>query len=178
VQHEKKKMFEGKSPFFFFLLNLNSEIDKTKKELSAFDKINKEIDGIKKDLEMLNNKIQVIKTLDLNREAPVRLLDALTEMIIPRRMWFTSLEEKKVKETPEEETADILVIKGLALDNKTVADFMTQLETGKIFSDVNLVTLQQEKKNDQLNLKSIEILCHKVPIKKDTKIEDTKTDKK
>ena len=159
--------------------DLKKEIEETNKELVTYDKINTEIATLKKNLEMLNNKIQVIHTLDLNREAPVRLLDALTEMIVPKRMWFTRLEEKKSEETPEKK-ADALIIKGLALDNKTVADFMTHLETAKLFSNVNLITLQQEKekKEGQLNLKDFEILCQKTPLNKDTQTKDNKTDKK
>ena len=148
--------------------DLNAEIEDTNKKLVTFDKINMEIAVIKKNLEMLNNKIHVIQILDLNREAPVRLLDAMTEIIVPKRMWFTSLEEKKVEETPEKRV-DAITIKGLALDNKTVADFMTRLEAAKLFSSVNLITLQQGKKDTALTVKSFEISCYKTPLDVDIK---------
>jgi type IV pilus assembly protein PilN len=117
---------------------------------------------IKRELRELNKKLEVIQTLDLNREGPVRLLDAMTGIIVPKRMWFTSLEEKKAKAT-EEITKSIITIKGTALDNKTVADFMTRLEGSKFFTNVELMTLKQEKNNQ--NLKSFQVKCEKAQIK-------------
>ncbi len=74
----------------------------------------------------------------------------MTRMVIPGRMWFTSLSD--ISETVE--------ITGLALDNKTVADFMIQLEGAKLFSNVSLKTLKQQTIKDVV-LKNFEISCRK-----------------
>jgi type IV pilus assembly protein PilN len=93
-----------------------------------------------------------METLESNRFEPTRLLDMMTQVIVPKRMWFTSLQ-----------SADKLVkINGIALDNKTVADFMTRLEKSGLFSDVDLNTLKQQKVNNS-NLKSFQISCVKKP---------------
>jgi type IV pilus assembly protein PilN len=131
---------------------LNARIQQTKSELTEYDKINKEIEEIKNKLSNLNKKMDVMETLESNRFEPTRLLDMMTQVIVPKRMWFTSLQ-----------SADKLVkINGIALDNKTVADFMTRLEKSGLFSDVDLNTLKQQKVNNS-NLKSFQISCVKKP---------------
>ena len=96
----------------------NVKIENIKNEVAKYDKIVKEIADIKNKLGVLNKKTSIIKNLGLNRKEPVRLLDTMTFTVIPKRMWFTNLEAKE----------KIVTIKVIALDNKTVADFMTRLE--------------------------------------------------
>jgi len=147
---------------FYYNFNLNGQIDKlntrikdTKTELGKYNKINKEIAQIKKKLSNLKKKMVVMETLEANRFEPTRLLDIMTQVIVPKRMWFTRLESKgnKVK------------INGIALDNKTVADFMVRLESSELFADVDLKTLRR-KKVQKSNLKRFQINCRKKPLKK------------
>lgn len=160
---------------FYYHISLNNKIDElntnlkdTEKQLQKFRKINIEIAVIKRELKELNKKLEVIHTLDMNREGPVRLLDAMTDIVVPKRMWFTNLEEKKIKAT-EETTKNIITIKGTALDNKTVADFMTRLEASKFFTNVELLTLKQEKETGDQNLKIFQVRCEIAQEKNDTK---------
>ena len=134
----------------------NVKIKSIKNELSKYNKIIKEITDIKNRLDVLNKKTGVIKKLELNRKEPVRLLDTMTFMVIPQRMWFTNLEAKE----------KVVTIKGFALDNKTVADFMTRLEGSKLFDSVNLRNLKQETYNKYTNLKGFVISCNKVSVDK------------
>ena len=136
--------------------DLNTRTNKITKELFQYNKINNEIKSIKKKLELLTKKTDVIKNLELSREDAVRLLDAMTEMVVEKRMWLNILETK-------EKTVSI---KGVALDNKTVADFMTRLEDSKLFKKVELKTTKQQKFKTSINLKSFEITCEMTPLKK------------
>ena len=131
------------------MLDLNTRTEKITKELAKYNKINNEIKSIKKKLELLTKKTNVIKNLDLSREDAVRLLDAMTKMVIEKRMWLNMLGTK-------EKTVSI---NGIALDNKTVADFMTRLEDSKLFKKVELKTTKQQKFKKSINLKSFEITC-------------------
>ncbi len=124
--------------------DLNTRTNKITKELAQYNKINNEIKSIKKKLELLTKKTDVIKNLELSREDSVRLLDAMTEMVIEKRMWLSILETK-------EKTVNI---KGVALDNKTVADFMTRLEASKLFKKVELKTTKQHKFKKSINLRN------------------------
>jgi type IV pilus assembly protein PilN len=131
--------------------NLDSRIKTSTQQLSELAVLTKEIDEIKKKLDTIKKKTTVIKNLERNRKSSVILLDTMTNMVIFGRMWFTSLSD--IGESVE--------INGLALDNKTVADFMIKLEGSKLFSGVSLKTLKQHAIKDVI-LKNFEISCRKI----------------
>jgi type IV pilus assembly protein PilN len=133
--------------------DLNSRIALTQVELHKYDKINREIEEIKKKLDNLNKKLAVIRELEVSRYEPVRLMDTLAQVILEKRMWFTTLDVK----------ADGVGISGVAMDDKTVADFMVRLEGSGLFSSVSLRTLRQVE-IQKTNLKSFEISCQKKPV--------------
>jgi type IV pilus assembly protein PilN len=134
---------------------VDARIKQTQSDLNKYDKINKEIAAIKKKLSNLKKKTAVMATLESNRFEPIRLLDSMTQAIVPKRMWFTNLQFKD----------DRVKIAGIALDNKTVADFMVRLEKTGLYSKVNLNTLKQ-KKVAKSNFKSFLISCtKKQPVK-------------
>lgn len=138
--------------------NLDSRIKTSTQQLSELTVLTKEIDEIKKKLDTIKKKTAVIKNLERNRKSSVVLLDTMTSMVIPGRMWFTSLSD----------ISEAVEINGLALDNKTVADFMIKLEGSKLFSGVSLKTLKQQAIKDVI-LKNFEISCRKiVPTEADT----------
>ena len=130
---------------------LNQKITNTKTELNRYNEINQEIARIKKNLENLRKKMAVIEQLELDRHAPVQLLDTMTQVLMSKRMWFTKLEVKD----------KTVSINGIALDNKTVADFMVRLQNCGLFSNVNLKTLKRQLVQKS-NLKSFQIICTKV----------------
>ena len=119
--------------------SLNANIKHTKTELAKYNKINDEIAQIKKKLNNLKKKVAVMKTLEANRFEPTRLLDIMTQVVVPKRMWFTQpgIQGRKVK------------INGIALDNKTVADFMVRLEDCGLFKEVDLKTLKRKRESRQ-----------------------------
>ncbi len=133
---------------------LNTQIDVTKKEINKYRLITREIDAIIKNLAVLKKKTAVINNLEMDRKRPVKLLDTMTQVVVPKRMWFTSL-------TSGNSTVGI---NGIALDNKTIADFMTRLEGSKLFSAVNLKSIRQQKRAN-LNLKRFAITSNKVGVK-------------
>ncbi len=148
---------------FYFNFSLNSKIDKlssnikdTKSDLAKFEKINKEIAEIKKKLDNLKKKMAVMNTLEANRFAPIRLMDTMTQAIVPRRMWFTRLQSKGAR----------VSISGVALDNTTVADFMIRLENSGLFEAVALKTLKRRKstKGSTAQFKTFTIVCTKKPL--------------
>jgi len=72
---------------------------------------------------------------------------------------------------PEVERASVAInVEGIALDNKTVADFMTRMTESRVFADVRLITLRQQnmKAGDKgdVNLKGFQISCIKPPAQK------------
>ena len=147
--------------------------------LTQAEKQAKKVDQIKKALEKLGHKTDVIKSIETNRRAPVILLENMTKMVAEKtsisaadtsadsdnnpvkRLWLTSFEASGEK----------VNIKGIALDNKTIADFMSRLEESKLYNNVNLKTIKQQKVG-KLNLKHFEIECVKASLKKPEKKND------
>jgi len=115
--------------------SLNKDIKSTKEQVSKYQAINKEIDEIKKSLELLEKKIVVIKTLEKDRIAPVQNMDSLYTLLVEKRMWYTLIDEK----------SDTIKITGIALDNQTVADYMTRVEKSDRFHNVKLAAVRHHK---------------------------------
>jgi len=133
----------------YYNVSLSGKIDQlkirnqeTSTQLAKYEKINKEIAEIKKKLKTLNTKIDVINNLDGSRNNAVLLLDSMTKLIVPNRMWFTSFTLK----------GNNIAIKGIALDERTIADFMKNLEGS--YTNVTLKSMQQKSvKGKSLKLK-------------------------
>ncbi len=166
--------------------SLNREIAATQKEVDRYKKIVNEVKELEEKLKVLEEKLKVIDTLKSDRDSAFRLMDVMADMAIENRMWLVAFEAKEnvplakkgapKKDEKKEEpkiTVDIR-IDGIALDNKTVADFMTRLENAaddenvKLFSNIKLVTLEQDKidqgkDRDPIYLKRFQVECQKVP---------------
>ena len=147
---------------FYYTLLMNKKIVKKKSEITSVKrqivlykkKVNK-VSGIKKKLKIMQQKFDIIKSLQSKRRKPVELLDKMTGIIVPKRMWLTNLktDNKNVR------------ITGIAFDNKTVADFMTRLETSSLFSNVDLKNIRMKKIDKTVQMKAFEVLCRKAVVK-------------
>ncbi len=131
--------------------SLNRKVADTKAQVDKYNKINKEIAEIKKKLGILNQKIEVIKSLDLTRKAPVELLADMSNLVIEKRMWITGLEEN----------AGNVKVVGIALDNPTIAEYMTRIESTLKYVDVKLMSINQDTSVNGLNLKNFDIRFRK-----------------
>ena len=134
---------------------LSKRIEETKIQVAKYDKINNEIEDIKKKLSILNQKIEVIKSLDLNRKAPVQLLETVSEMIVQNRMWLTKF--KTIDESVN--------ISGIAVDNQTVADYMSRIETSKDYESVKLSSIKKaDFKDSNMSLKTFDLSFNKTQL--------------
>ncbi len=140
--------------------HLNSSIAQVRNEIILYKDKADEVTEIKKKLKILELKLGIVQSLEAKRKVSVTLIDVVSQLMIQDRMWITSLkaDEKSV------------VIKGLAFDNKTVADFMTRVERASFFSGVDLKTLQMQQIKGDARIKSFEVLCWK-ETKKDTAVD-------
>lgn len=136
------------------IAGMNEKVDLVKAQLKKKQAAAREVDKIRKDLDLLKIKLQGIATVKKRRREPLEMLETMTEVVIPKRMWFTTLSDNYQR----------VGIKGFALDQKTVADFMTALESTNQFSSVNLTTLKHVERDDLgLGIKEFEITCDKPP---------------
>lgn len=76
----------------------------------------------------LSDKLHVIANLKRSKVGPVRILDDLN-IAIPEKAWLVEVKE----------TAKLMKIIGMALDDQTVALFMKDLESSDYFETVQLV---------------------------------------
>jgi len=137
--------------------NLNTEIRTTREQVAKYKKINDEITEIKKKLDVLDRKIKVIQSLEADRKAPVQNLDNLYELLVEKRMWYTQIEEK----------GNGIKLSGIALDNHTVADYMTRIEKSERFQNVKLSAIKQYTvQGKNLKLKQFEVNFQKKPMEK------------
>jgi len=130
---------------------MNDKINITKQDLTKYQQKAKEVDEIKKTLENLEQRTNVMKKLDTNRREPVQLLDAMTQLVVPNRMWLSSLTS----------SAGVVRLTGTSLDNKTTADFMKRLENSELFSSVELLSLKHQMAGKQ-KMKGFVITCTRV----------------
>jgi type IV pilus assembly protein PilN len=138
--------------------DLQSEIKDTREQLAKYQQINQEIAEIKKKLEVLNRKIEVINNLERDRKVPVRNMDDLYLLLVEKRMWYTQIEEK----------GNGIKVSGIAVDNQTVADYMTRVEKSDHFTNVRLAAIKQHKiQNNDMSLKQFEVNFDKKPAPKE-----------
>ncbi len=125
---------------------LNENIEGLMTELKKYEVKAAEVDRLTNELSMLTRKVDVIKQLEINRKSPLKFMEVLTDVIVAERMWLTSFHYRDKD----------FSVQGIAVDNKTVADFMKRLEASPIFTAINLITLNRVLKNN-LKLKSFSI---------------------
>jgi type IV pilus assembly protein PilN len=129
-------------------------VEETRGELKKLEAQLKEIERIRKVLDTIQRKTAVIEDLELNREAAVRLMAAMTQVVIRDRLYLTRL---RMSGTQVE-------LDGIAADNQTIADFMTRLEESGLFNKVDLNATAAEKTKSGLTLQKFSIIGAKKPL--------------
>lgn len=112
---------------------LKREIASTENEIKTYQARVKKVTEYKEALKKLESKMSIIAKLDSSRSAPVRLVDALTQVVIGDKMWLTSVKEADGK----------IDLAGIAIDENVVADFMRRLESTPYFATVDLGSTKQ-----------------------------------
>jgi type IV pilus assembly protein PilN len=107
----------------------------------------KDVNKFKAEREDYQRRLNKIRELQRGKTGPVRVLDELA-MALPGKLWLTSLKEKDGK----------MELKGIAMDNPTIAQFMTNLEKTGVIKNVELVVSQQLERKG-LKLKEFTVTC-------------------
>lgn len=141
----------------YLFLSLGSELTKLtgeekqlRSEMTSYAKVTREIARIKKRTKEIQDKFDVIKDLEKQGSGPVRLLEAIATSVPIDRLWLSAVVEK----------GGDLTLKGSAMDNDTVALFMTNLEKNKQIKSVDLKTTKlQNFPKYKLNAASFVLAC-------------------
>jgi len=107
---------------------IKAETIRLNQEKQTYDKVLAEIKKLEADKIELENKIKIINQLKKESSLTVHVLDEVATRLDSTRMWLTSLDQQ----------AGSLALTGIALDNKTIADFMNALDASPYIGNVNL----------------------------------------
>jgi len=117
--------------FFYLTATLNGLKEEEKRiqdELKTYEQTIKKIAELDKKIKEIRAKLEVIRELERNKTGPVHLLDEIALAVPKEKLWLSSMKESK----------GTLTLTGTAMDNETVALFMTNLEKSDYISGVDL----------------------------------------
>ena len=109
------------------IARLNSDIQKANADIERLKKEIGEVEKFKARKAELQKKVDIISSLQTGRIGPVRYFEAISAAI-PEKCWIDSLSIQPDKVT----------LSGVALNNHTIANFMTALGQSGRFRDVVL----------------------------------------
>ena len=143
---------------FVSFIIIQSQLDKVKEEkLAQISKTKKEIDDQKNQIKEINqakesqknfqDRLNVINSLRKGKSISARLLDEIS-IAKPEKIQLESLKKDGTK----------IGIEGVALDDETVANLMTNLRKSKVFKNVDLIVSEQIEQN-KIRLKRFVLSC-------------------
>jgi Tfp pilus assembly protein PilN len=124
------------------LLNVNEMI---RKNSSIKDQINK----LRADRSVIQEKIVALERINVNREKWVRLMEILCQRI-PDFTWIVSVDEK-------DQNPPVLALEGRTLSFPEVANFMSRLSESEFIRGVDLASIEETK--DALKTFRFSISC-------------------
>jgi len=108
------------------------QIAVTQKEIAEHKSLTTELNKAKEAQKTLQDKLNVINALRKEKSSPAKVLEELSVQK-PERVHFESLKKDGLR----------LGIEGVALDDETIANFMTNLRNSKLFRNVDLIVSEQ-----------------------------------
>jgi len=124
-----------------------NKISETKKEIAYYKSLTTEVIKAREAQKILQDKLNVINTLRKEKAGAAKVLDELC-MDKPEKLQLESLKKDGSK----------LGIEGIALDEETIANFMTNLRKSKLFKGVDLIVSEQVEQG-KIKLKKFSLTC-------------------
>ncbi|MGE5237007.1 MAG: PilN domain-containing protein [Acidobacteriota bacterium] len=114
------------------LSDVTREVADNQREYERLKPIIAEVEAFKKKNAELRHKIEVIEQLKANQQGPVRLMDEVSKAL-PDLTWLTNMEV----------AGNVVKIKGQALNENAVANFIANLASSPFFSEPSLGIMKQ-----------------------------------
>ena len=127
------------------ITQMEGRIVERKSEIALLDAKIGKVRQFKQKKRDLEEKISVISKLEEQQRGPSQVLYEMTQ-IIPEKLWIESLKD----------TGGSLSLQGVAIDNQTIARFMTLMEASQWFKGVRLEVTKQVARGGA-NLKSFSL---------------------
>ena len=128
-----------------------AQISETKKEIARYKSLAVEVTKAKDAQKVLQDKLNIINSLRKGKETPVRVLDEIS-VDKPEKLQLELMKKEGSK----------LAIEGIALDDETIVQFMTNLKKSKLFKNVDLIVSEQIEQN-KIKLKKFILSCEIIP---------------
>jgi type IV pilus assembly protein PilN len=140
--------------FVYIQWGLNGKIEDTlaqnakkKEEILKYKSLTAEVEKKKQEQKMLQNRLDIINSLRKDKARAARVLDQLS-IDKPEKLQLESLKKDGAK----------LAIEGVALDDETIANFMTNLRKSKLFKNVDLIVSEQIEQS-KMKMKKFVLSC-------------------
>jgi type IV pilus assembly protein PilN len=127
---------------------LQADISRLTKEKQRHARTLKLIKQLEKDKAVIEKQIAIIKQLKKSSSLTVHILDEIANCTPADRMWLTSLSQSGTN----------LSISGMALDNRTIANYMEELKKSPYITSVNLASTSLKTYAGR-NLKAFSLSC-------------------
>jgi len=124
-----------------------AKINTTEQEIQRYQVRIAEAKKAKEAKEALQEQLNIIDILKKEKGSPAKVLDELSVQK-PEKMHFESVKKEGMK----------LGVEGVALDDETIANFMTSLRNSKRFRSVDLIVSEQIEQS-KVKLKKFTISC-------------------
>jgi len=124
-----------------------TQISNTKNEIARYKSLTTEVSKAKEAQKMLQDKLNIINALRKEKAIPAKVLDELS-IYKPDKIHLESLRKDGSK----------LGIEGVALDDETIANFMTNLRKSNLFKNVDLIVSEQVEQS-KIKLKKFILSC-------------------
>lgn len=117
------------------LKGIREEITVNQREFERLKPIIAEVEAFKKNNAELKHKIDVIEKLKANQYGPVRIMDEVSKAL-PDLLWLSELNL----------TGTTISLKGKALNENAVANFISNLDASPYFAEPTLKIMSQDDK--------------------------------
>jgi len=132
------------------LSELKAEEKQLRDELASYAKVTREIARIKRKTAEIKKRLSIIRELEKQRSGPLQLLQDVAMSVPIDRLWLRSIVEE----------AGVLSLEGSAMDNDTVAAFMTNLEKTGLIESVDLKSTRLQNFADhKIDAASFALTC-------------------
>lgn len=121
------------------LNGLKQETGKLRRELKSKQAIREEMKAITTRENEIKRKLTVISSLDQDRYAAFKVMDAVS-LLIPKEVWIKNIDF----------TASTLKIAGESWEFIPINEFVSYLKQSPLFSDVRLVTIDSRPAQNQV----------------------------
>lgn len=129
-----------------------AKIQKTKEDIKYYEMLISQAQKDKENQKTLQEILDVIRSLRKEKSFASRVLDEVSVQK-PEKLQLESMKKEASK----------LQIEGVALDDETVANFMTNLRKSRVFRNVDLVGSEQFEQS-KVKLKKFTLSCEISPI--------------